>query len=103
MIASIDMLPQRKATETASLADQYWEMADDFKQPQKRNLKLRAAFWYKVAALQLNDGLEKSRARRRIEDAELAYGKFEVDRAITRMISDANLTALVSKPMEFGE
>ncbi len=100
VIASIDMLPERKAKETASLADQYWKMADEFKQPQKRNLKMRAAFWYKIAAQQLTEGLEKARAKRRIEEAELAYGKFEVDRAITRMISDANLTAVIGAPKD---
>jgi|GEM_PF-2448742 len=103
VVATIDLLPERKAKETASLADQYWDMADDFKQPQKRNLKLRAAFWYKVAAHQLADGLEKSRAKRRIDEVEVAYGRFEVDRAMTRMISDANLTAVIGTPRNPGE
>jgi hypothetical protein len=103
VVATIDLLPDRKAKETASLADQYWDMADDFKQPQKRNLKLRAAFWYKIAAIQLSDGLQKSQAKRRIADAEVMYGAFEVERAITRMISDANLTAVIGTPKESGE
>jgi len=103
VVATIDALPDRKAKETASLADQYWDMADDFKQPQKRNLKLRAAFWYKIAAAQLSDGLEKVRAKRRVEDTEVTYGKFEVERAITRMISDANLTAVIGTPKDSGE
>jgi len=103
VVATIDLLPERKAKETASLADQYWDMADDFRQPQKRNLKLRAAFWYKIATAQLSDGLEKSRAKRRVADVEVMYGAFEVERAITRMISDANLTAVIGTPKDSGE
>jgi hypothetical protein len=80
VIATIDLEPDRSPQQTLSLADQYWEMAEQLKQPQARGLHLRAAFHYHSAALLLEDGLEKIKAQRRIDEAIAIYGKDDLER-----------------------
>jgi hypothetical protein len=60
-------------------------MADDFKQPQTRNLHLRATFCYQQAATQLAGGLEKVKAQKRLEEASQWYGAAEVTKALQQM------------------
>lgn len=85
VVATIDLESDRTPQQTVSLADKYWEMADDFKQPQTRNLHLRAIHCYQQAAAQLAGGLEKVKAQKRLEEASQWYGAAEVTKALQQM------------------
>lgn len=92
VIASIDLEPSRSPQETFSLADQYWEMAKEHKQPHARGLQLRAVYLYQVAINQLPGGLEKVKAEQRIDEARGIYGEEEVNLVLTAAglpVSDA--------------
>lgn len=82
IVAGIDLELKRSPQQTFSLADQYWEMAEQAKPPHSRGLHLRAAFHYQSAANLLPDGLEKLKAQKRIDEAGEIYGKTEVARAL---------------------
>jgi hypothetical protein len=82
VVATIDLQPGRSPQDTLSLADQYWEMAGDYKQPFTRGLHLRAALCYQTARNTLPDGLEKLKAQKRIDEAGEIYGKEVVARAL---------------------
>jgi hypothetical protein len=51
-----------------ALADAWWDLADQQTGPARRNLRLRAAGWYQLAAANLS-GLEKINAERRLAEA----------------------------------
>jgi hypothetical protein len=82
VVARIDLEAGRSPQDSLSLADQYWEMAGDYKQPFSRGLHLRAARYYQLAQNSLPDGLEKLKAQKRIEEAGDIYGKDVVARAL---------------------
>lgn len=82
VVATIDLEATRSPQDTLSLADQYWEMADDYKQPFSRGLHLRAAQCYQTAHATLPDGLEKLKAHKRIDEVGEIYGKEIVARAL---------------------
>jgi hypothetical protein len=81
-IASLETAAERGPSETLSLADQCWDLADRFKQPQRRGLQLRAAYCYEMASAGLASGLEKIRAQKRIDEAAAIYGREEIDRVL---------------------
>jgi hypothetical protein len=82
VVATIDLEGGRSPQDTLSLADHYWEMADDYKQPFTRGLHLRAALCYQQAQNVLPDGLEKLKAQKRIDEVGEIYSKEELQRAI---------------------
>ncbi len=85
VVATIDLESGRTPQQTISLADKYWTMANDFKHPLTRNLHMRAAYCYQLAAAQLSGGLEKVKAQKRLDEAKQLYGEEEVTRALQRM------------------
>jgi hypothetical protein len=85
VVATIDLDPSRSAQQTNSLADKYWEMADDFRHPQTRNLHMRAIHCYQQAATQLAGGFEKVKAQKRLEEAKQLYGAEAVTKALQQM------------------
>jgi hypothetical protein len=82
IVARIDMESGRSAQDSLSLADQYWEMAGEYKQPFSRGLHLRAALCYQTALNSLPEGLERLKAQKRIDEAGDIYGKDVVARAL---------------------
>lgn len=92
VVATIDLEATRSPQDTLSLADQYWEMADDYKQPFTRGLHLRAAVCYQTAKATLPDGLEKLKAQKRIDEAGEIYGKEIVARVLAPGLVPAAVT-----------
>lgn len=82
IVARIDLEANRSAQDSLALADQYWEMAGDYKQPFSRGLHLRAALCYQTALSSLPEGLERLKAQKRIDEAGDIYGKDVVTRAL---------------------
>lgn len=80
MLAVIDMERDRAPRATLELADQYWQEASQAKQPQRRGLHLRAAWWYKQAQSQLAGGLERVKAERRLAELTTLYGSEAIAR-----------------------
>lgn len=92
VVATIDLEATRSPQDTLSLADQYWEMADDYKQPFTRGLHLRAAVCYQTAKATLPDGLEKLKAQKRIDEVGEIYGKEIVARVLAPGVVPAAVT-----------
>jgi len=82
VVATIDLESGRSPQDTLSLADQYWEMAGEYKQPFMRGLHLRAVYCYRAAQNTLPEGLEKLKAQKRIDEAAEIYGKEALERAL---------------------
>ncbi len=74
ILARMDLEKGKSGPETVQLADQYWELAQDYKQPQRRSLELRAAFHYAGARGFLMPGVDLVKAEKRIEEANRLYG-----------------------------
>ncbi|HEX5106723.1 MAG TPA: DUF1559 domain-containing protein [Pirellulaceae bacterium] len=89
VVATIDRETARSPHDTLSLADHYWEMANDYKQPFSRGLHLRSALCYQTALDQLPDGLEKLKAQKRIDEVGEIYSPEEVARALNRPVRAA--------------
>jgi hypothetical protein len=81
-IASLELAENRSLQETLSLAEQCWDLAPRFKQPQRRGLHLRAAYHYALVKSRLAAGLESVKAQRRIDEAASLYGQEEIDRVL---------------------
>ncbi|MCI0361282.1 MAG: DUF1559 domain-containing protein [Planctomycetaceae bacterium] len=81
-IGSIELSPNRTAHETLALAEQYWELAGRFKQPQRRGLHLRAVYCYASVAPRLATSLDKVKVAKRLDEAIAIYGREEIDRVI---------------------
>ena len=82
VVAAIDLEASRSPQATLSLAEQYWEMAGERKQPQARGLHLRAVHHYQTAIVLLDGGLERLKAQKRIDEAGEQYGKDEVQKVL---------------------
>jgi hypothetical protein len=78
LLALIDLEPARQPPEALSLADQYWELAQHVKPPEKRGLHLRAVAHYAAAAAQLGNTLARIKARKRLEEAARLYDPEEI-------------------------
>ncbi|HUE70661.1 MAG TPA: hypothetical protein VMP01_07205, partial [Pirellulaceae bacterium] len=73
ILARMDLEKGKSGSEIIQLADQYYELAHDYKQPQRRCLELRAAFHYAAARPFLMPGVELVKADKRIEEIHRAY------------------------------
>jgi hypothetical protein len=69
----MDLEKGKSGPEIVQLADQYFELAQEHKQPQRRCLELRAAFHYAAARPFLMPGVELVKADKRIEEIHKAY------------------------------
>lgn len=67
-LAIRDQAAASNPEDRAALADAWWDLADQQTGPARRNLHLRAAGWYQLAAANLS-GLEKINADRRLAEA----------------------------------
>ncbi len=81
-IASLEMAANRSLGETLSLAEQCWDLAVRFKQPQRRGLHLRAVYYYGLVKAKGAAGLETVKAQRRIDEAAALYGGEEISRIL---------------------
>lgn len=79
-IVRMDLQPEKTAQEKFDLADQYWDLAEEYKDPQKRGLELRAACWYQKAARDLPPGIAKIKAQKRVEEIVDRFGKEAVEK-----------------------
>lgn len=93
-IASLELGADRSLQETLSLAEQYWELADRLKLPQRRGLHLRAVHWYGFVVPKLGGGLEKLKVQRRIDEAAGIYGREEIDRVLAPLAPHGGSSAL---------
>jgi hypothetical protein len=67
-VAGLDIANPTIAVEQANLADRWWKLATEMKEPKvKSNIKSRAAHWYQRAVEGLT-GLSKTKAVRRLEE-----------------------------------
>ncbi len=73
ILARMDLEKERSGPETVQLADQYFQLAQEYKQPQRRCLELRAAFHYAAARAYLIPGVDLVKAEKRIEEIHKAY------------------------------
>jgi hypothetical protein len=78
-IASLEMASGRSSDETLLLAEQCWDLASRFKQPQRRGLHLRAVHHYAAVRSQGGAGFESVKGQRRIEEAADLYGQEVID------------------------
>jgi hypothetical protein len=78
-IASLELHANRSLVETLSLAQQCWDLAAKFKQPQRRGLHLRASYHYALVKARMAPGLETVKAQRRIDEAASLYSQEEID------------------------
>jgi hypothetical protein len=66
-LAVEDLRSRRSAVDQLALADRWWSFAETLKSDlESRNARNRAREWYLVAAPRLGNGLDKSRAEKRI-------------------------------------
>ncbi len=84
-LASLELSADKTAQQMISLADQYWDLGTQFRQPQRRGLQLRAVSYYVKVEPLLGNNLEKSRVQRRREEAAALYGGTEVNRVMAAM------------------
>jgi len=68
VIATIDLESPTDTESILQLADQYWDMADDYAMPYKLGLRLRAIHYYNLASKQPSGGLAGIRARKRLQE-----------------------------------
>jgi hypothetical protein len=104
IVATMDLEPVRAPSDTLKLADQYWDMADDYKQPFTRGLHLRAVYQYQMAAAQLAGSFDRLRAQKKLDEAIAMYGKDDIERSLGRATATSTgssipvLPASVSNP-----
>lgn len=82
VVALIDLDSTKDARTLAQLGDQYLDLSESYKPPQKNHLQLRAAYCYGTALPLMNGGLEKIRVQKKLDEAEQYYGKETIARAI---------------------
>lgn len=75
LLARMDLEKGKTGSEQVQLADHYWDLAQEFKQPQRRSLELRAAFHYAAAMPLLTDGVDLVKAEKRLAETSRIYGK----------------------------
>jgi len=80
ILARMDLERDKTGPQTVQLADQYWELAEEFKHPQRRSLQLRAAFQYAAAIPFLTAGVDLVKAEKRIEEVKRTYGADALDK-----------------------
>jgi hypothetical protein len=78
----LELATNRSLAETLSLAQQCWDLAARFKQPQRRGLHLRAVYYYALVKSKGASGLETVKAQRRIDEATALYGGEEINRIL---------------------
>jgi hypothetical protein len=88
VLAAVDLESARSGPEAYSLAEQYWDLAQELKQPFSRGLELRAAYYYQQAVGQM-EGLEKVKAQQRLQTIRQTRGVEEVDRALGSLVPSA--------------
>ncbi len=81
-MSALEMSPNRTPHETLALADQYWDLAEKTKPPQRRGLHLRAVYCYASIQPRLATSLDKVKVTRRIEEASALYGPEEIESVI---------------------
>ena len=72
LLARMDLEQGKSGHEIIQLADHYYELAQEFKQPQRRCLELRAAHHYAAARPFLMPGVDLVKADKRIEEIRKA-------------------------------
>lgn len=82
VVALIDLDATKDARTLAQLGDQYLDLSEAYKPPQKNHLQLRAAYCYGTALPLMNGGLEKIRVQKKLDEAEQYFGKETIARAI---------------------
>jgi hypothetical protein len=78
-MATLELSTSRTPHETLALADQYWDLADKSKPPQRRGLHLRSVHCYAAIQLLLATSLDKVKVTRRLEEARNLYGPEQID------------------------
>jgi hypothetical protein len=79
------------------LADQYFDLAQEFKQPQRRCLEMRAAHHYAAARAFLMPGVDLVKADKRIEEINKAYAD---DLLVRSTVTTAALPATAPNPKD---
>jgi signal transduction histidine kinase len=92
-LASIDLTKNRTPTETLSLGDEYFDLASELKQPQKRGLHLRAARCYTAALRDSKATLETLKTKRRLEQVAMLYGPLEFSRVFPKEANETTQRA----------
>src|SRR5262249_49943552 len=64
-IAALELASDRSQQDMLSLANQYWDLASRYKQPQRRGVHLRAVYYYELVAGGLASSLEKAKIEKR--------------------------------------
>ena len=82
ILARMDLDADKSPLDKVQLADQYWELATEYQQPQRRGLQLRAVFYYVAAMSELTDGLELVKAEKRIEEVRRNYGTQALEKVV---------------------
>lgn len=96
-LAKMDLSSSKTPQEMFDLANQYWDLAAEKPDLEERGLKLRAAFWYSLAAKELPAGLDRIRAQKRLGEIRAAYGKEAVEQATaTKDLSDPKRAAIIA-------
>jgi hypothetical protein len=93
-IGAMELSPHRTPHETLALAEQYWDLAGRFQQPQRRGLHLRAVYCYALVQPRLATSLDKVKVSRRLEEAAALYGREEIERVIAPLKPAAPVESL---------
>lgn len=72
-LAKLELSRPSTGENTANLADRWWDLADEDRQ-HRRQLRLRAAYWYLRALDRLGANVTRVRAEVRVKEAEGDYG-----------------------------
>jgi hypothetical protein len=80
-LAKMDLVTSKTPPEMFDLANQYWDLAAEKPDLEKRGLLLRSAYWYSFAVRQLDGGLGKIKAQKRLSEIITACGKEVVEQA----------------------
>ena len=81
ILARMDLEKDKTGPQTVQLADQYWDLAREHKQPPRRSLQVRAAFHYAEAMRYLTLGVDLVKAEKRIEEVKRTYGADALDKS----------------------
>jgi hypothetical protein len=81
-MSAVELSPNRTPHETLALADQYWDLAEKTKPPQRRGLHLRAVYCYASIQPRLATSLDKVKVSRRIDEATALYGPEEIESVV---------------------
>jgi hypothetical protein len=93
--ARMDLERDKSGPQTVQLADEYWELAAEYKQPQRRSLQVRAAFHYAAAMPYWTPGVDLVKCEKRIEEIKRIYGAD----ALNKAASAAGTASAVPNPM----